>query len=92
MISGGGGGERIVAHIGVLEPSVVNWGLEEGAVTRFPTRIPKPQAQKKRKGRPTRSQTVRRTPSSMRTTPTLGRTNSRRVRLPFPRAPPASQR
>ena len=69
----------------VLERSVlgiVDWGLEEGGRDPVPTPIPKPQAQKKRKRRPMRSRTVRRAPSSMRTTPTLGRTSSPRVRLP----------
>lgn len=61
---------------------IVDWGLEEGARDPVPTPIPKPQAQKKRKGRPMRSRTVRRAPSSTRTTPTLGRTSSPRVRLP----------
>ena len=62
----------------------VDWGLEEGARDPVPTSIPEPQAQKKRKGRPTRSRTVKRAPSFTRTTPTLGRTNSPRVRLPSP--------
>nr|XP_031543336.1 B-lymphocyte antigen CD19 isoform X6 [Vicugna pacos] len=66
----------------VLEGSVagiVDWGLEEVGRDLIPIPIPKPQAQKKRKGRLMRSRTVRRAPSSMRMTLTVGRTTSPRM-------------
>lgn len=73
----------VITHMGVLERSVagtVGWGLAEGSRDPVPTSNSKPQAQKKRKGRPTRSRTVRKAPSSMRTTPTSGGISSPRVR------------